>query len=409
MRHALSALAIATGLIAPAIHAEPLKVAIIESLSGSQTSTGRMYSSAARYVLEQMNEQGGYNGEPIQIKDYDNGGNTSGAASQFRQAVADGAHVIIQGSSSAVAGQITEDVRKHNIRNKGNEIVYLNMGGEALELRGDKCHFHAFHLTTTAPMRVGPLVKVMAQEGDLGDRVYSINQAYSWGQDMEQAIKSYADTYDYEVVETVLHEVNRIQDFAPFVAQIQAAKPSSVITGNWSNDLLLLMKAVGDSGLDVTFGTTFLDQVGNVANAGKMALGHYVAHPGNAELNKDPQDAEDYKAFSGHYPVYVEPGTINGIRLFTEALRANDFKGGDIDVNRIALAMEQARLETDIGPVSIRREDHQAIMPVVVSRVEQGVKYPADGTDMGFKPIQVVSPEDAIYPVQESCRMRRPD
>ena len=48
------------------------------------------------------------------------------------------------------------------------------------------------------------------------------------------------------------------------------------------------------------------------------------------------------------------------------ALRANDFKGGDIDVNRIALAMEQARLETDIGPVSIRREDHQAIMPVVV-------------------------------------------
>jgi len=50
------------------------------------------------------------------------------------------------------------------------------------------------------------------------------------------------------VVEKVLHDVNRIQDFAPYVAKIRAANPDTVITGNWSNDLLLLMKAASEAG-----------------------------------------------------------------------------------------------------------------------------------------------------------------
>ncbi len=96
------------------------------------------------------------------------------------------------------------------------------------------------------------------------------------------------------MVDKVLHEVNRIQDFSPFVARIKSENPDSVITGNWSNDLLLLMKAVGDANLDVTFGTIFMDQPGNVANAGNVAKGHYVAHSSNIEL-LDEAGTEAYK------------------------------------------------------------------------------------------------------------------
>lgn len=394
--------------VASSAQAETLKVGIVESLSGSQTSTGRLYATAARYVLEKVNEQGGYNGDQIEILEYDNGGNTSGAAAKVRQAIADGVDVIIQGSSSAVAGQVSEDVRKHNIRNRGDEVLYLNVGGEAMELRSNKCHYHAFHFTSTAPMRVGALTQVMSEQGGLGDRVYSINQNYSWGKDMQEAIKARAEEYGYEVVDTVLHEVNRIQDFAPYVAQIKSANPDSVITGNWSNDLLLLMRAVGGAGLDdITFGTAFLDQVGNVANAGQGAMGNYVAHLGNIELLSE-EFVNDYQSVTGHYPVYVEPGAVNGIKLFTKALEEVDFEGGDIDVNQIAATLEQTTLETDLGEISIREGDHQTVMPVVVSRVSKDVKYPVDGTDMGFEPIEVVSAADAIFPLQESCRMRRP-
>lgn len=409
--HAAAAIALTAPLAAAplaAAKAEALRIAIIESLSGGQTSTGRPNVLGANYVIDKLNAAGGFNGSKIVVTEYDNGGNTAGASAKFKQALADGVHIVIQGSSSAIAGQLSEDVRKHNLRNKGKEVLYLNVGAEAMELTGEKCHFHAFRFTTTAPMRVGALVRVMKEEGTLGGRVYSINQNYSWGQDMEAAVKGNARAGGYEVVETVLHEVNRIQDFAPFVAKIQAARADTVITGNWSNDLLLLMKAAGASGLKARFATAFLDQVGNIGNAGDVALGHYVAHTYNAEAT-DGVMAEDYRKATGHYPAYVEPNTINGVKMLAEALKGVDFKGGAIDVNRIALALEDVTLATDTGVQSIRKEDHQAYLPVVVSRVEAGVKYPVDGTNLGFKPVKVLPADQTIYPVQASCKMTRPN
>src|SRR5690606_3403779 len=118
---------------------------------------------------------------------------TTGAADKFKQAVADGVHIVLQGASSAIAGQVTEDVRKHNIRNPGNEILFLNVGAEALELTGEKCHFYHFRFTTTAPMRVNALVEAMMSANELGTRVYAINQNYSWGRDMEEATKAAAE------------------------------------------------------------------------------------------------------------------------------------------------------------------------------------------------------------------------
>src|SRR5690606_35012040 len=108
----------------------------------------------------------GFNGAPIEVIEYDNAGGTTGAADKFKQAVADGVHIVLQGASSAIAGQITEDVRKHNIRNPEREVMFINLGAEALELTGDKCHFYHFRFTTTAPMRVNALVNAMKKAGE---------------------------------------------------------------------------------------------------------------------------------------------------------------------------------------------------------------------------------------------------
>lgn len=403
----MSAVSAAAALSATALHAEPLKIGIIESLSGAQTSTGRLYANAVKYGVDRINEAGGFNGEPVTVTEYDNAGGSPEAADKFRQAVADGVDIIFQGASSAIAGQLTEDVRKHNIRNPGKEVIFINLGGEAMELTGDKCQFYHFRYTTTAPMRVNALVSAMKESGDLGDKVYSINQNYSWGQDMQAAVEAAAAEAGYTVVDEVLHDVNKIQDFAPFVARIRSAGPDTVFTGNWSNDLLLLMKAAGDAGLDVTFATAFLDQPGNIANAGKTSLGHYIANNYDNAAT-DGEFAESYKAATGHYPIFVEGHTAFALGALKQALGTVDFGGGDIDVTKIALALENTTYESPIGPISVRKEDHQTIRPVVVSKVVENPKYPADGTNMGFETVKVIPGEQAIRPVQDSCKMERP-
>ena len=42
-----------------------------------------------------------------------------------------------------------------------------------------------------------------------------------------------------------------MKDFAPYVAKIKASGADTVITGNWGNDLSLLVKAAKDAGLKV--------------------------------------------------------------------------------------------------------------------------------------------------------------
>jgi branched-chain amino acid transport system substrate-binding protein len=404
----VTAVTVASALGATALHAEPLKIGIIESLSGAQTSTGRLYANAVKFGVDRINEAGGFNGEPVIVTEYDNAGGAPEAADKFRNAVADGVDIIFQGASSAIAGQLTEDVRKHNLRNPGEEVIFINLGGDAMELTGAKCQFYHFRYTATAPMRVNALVNAMKEAGDLGKKVYSINQNYSWGQDMQAAAAAAAETGGYEVVDEVLHDVNKIQDFAPFVARIRATGATTVFTGNWSNDLLLLMKAAGDAGLDVTFATAFLDQPGNIANAGKTALGHYIANNYDNAAT-DGKFAETYKTATGHYPIFVEGHSTFALGALQQALGTLDFSGGDIDVTQIALALEKTTYETPLGPISVRKEDHQTIRPVVVSKVVENPKYPADDTTMGFETVKVIAGNQAMYPVQDSCKMQRPD
>jgi branched-chain amino acid transport system substrate-binding protein len=409
IRAALPALA-AFALVAGEAHAAPVKVAVLESLSGPQASTGQAYRAAVRYAIDRLNASGGWNGEPVQLLEYDNQGGPAGASDKLKAAAADGVQIVVQGGSSAIGGQITEDVRKHNLRNPGKEIIYVNVGAEALELTGEKCNFHHFRFAGNAQVRTKALVLAMKQAQTLGTRVYSINQNYSWGQDMEQAIVDNAGLGGYQVVEKTLHDVNKIQDFAPYVAKISASGADTVITGNWSNDLLLMMKAAKAAGLKARFGTVFLDQVGNVATAGEQAAGHFVAQTFNAEAAGAEGDRfmADYKAKSGHLPVATEPQTVFGLEMVADALKRTKPEGGALNVNALARTLETTRLKTPMGEASMRASDHQVLLPLVVSVLTKDAKYKADDTSLGFKPVKTFTAEEASTPAQASCKMQRP-
>ena len=397
-------------LAVAAVQAAPVKIGLLETLSGPQASTGQTYRSGVRYAVDRMNAAGGWNGQPVQLVEYDNQGGPAGASDKLKAAIADGVQIVVQGSSSAIGGQITDDVRKYNLRNPGHEIVYINVGAEALELTGERCNFHHFRLTANAQMRTKVLVQGMKQAKALGTKVYSINQNYSWGQDMEKAIVDNAAAGGYVVVEKTLHDVNKIQDFAPYIAKISASGADNVLTGNWSNDLLLMMKAAKAAGLKADFGTVFLDQPGNISNAGDTALGHFIAHVFNGEAGgaEGAHFVADYAAKTGHNPVFVEPQAVFAIDMVADALRRTKPAAGALDVNAFARAMETARIRTPMGEMSMRAADHQVLLPLVVSTVTKDAKYKVDGTDMGFKPVKVYSAEEAATPAQASCKMQRP-
>jgi len=403
------ALAGAGSLAYGTAQAEPVKIAVIETLSGGQAAVGKMFLTAINYGLIKVNGEKAWP-DGIVLLEYDNQGGPSEAADKVKAAINDGAQIIVQGASSAIGGQITDDVRKHNLRNPGKEIIYLNVGAEAMEFTGSKCHFYHFRWNGNAEIRLRAMLTAMKDTKTLGTKVYVIGQNYSWGHDVERLVKEYAKFGNYTVVGDVIHDVNKIQDFSPYVVQIKEANPDTVITGNWSSDLLLLMKAAGDSGLKVRFATYWMDQPGNVANAGATAIGHFNVSSFYPEANgtATAKFADDFKAKMGQYPVFIQGHTVHGIWGLGEALKKVKPVGGKLNVKQLAFAMETVSFNTSMGEVAMRKEDHQVLLPLVVATVSKDAKYKVDGTDLGFKPVRLISGKDAAGPVQSTCKMERP-
>src|SRR3546814_15978461 len=98
-----------------------------------------MFKAATRYVIDQMNAAGGWNGEPVQLVEYDNQGGPAGASAKLKAALADGVQIIVQGASSSVSGQITTDVRKPNLPHPGKEVTRKSgVSGKRVEGRVSK-------------------------------------------------------------------------------------------------------------------------------------------------------------------------------------------------------------------------------------------------------------------------------
>jgi len=100
-------------------------------------------------------------------------------------------------------------VRWYSLRNPKQPIIYLNSAAEARELTGEKCHFYHFKFALDAEMRLRSVTKAIHDGKIRASNVFSINQDYSWGRDMEAAIEGHASEGGYKVVDAVLHDVNR--------------------------------------------------------------------------------------------------------------------------------------------------------------------------------------------------------
>lgn len=405
---AVAALALAP-LLPQAARAEPVRIAAILPLTGATSAVGDMYRSALAYAESEINEAGGLRGEKVQIRSYDDTGTTPGAADRVRQALAEGMRIFVQGGYSSVAAGISNDIRRWNERNPNDRAVVLLMGAEAADITGKDCHFYAFRTTSTAAIRIRALTAAMKEAGVLGSRVATINQDYSWGREVEEAVEKNAEGNGYKVVRKILHEVGRIQDFSPYVERLRESQAETVITGSSARDLLLLMQSVSSAGLKTRLGTTFLDNPGTLASAGQAAEGGYLAGLFNPEAGGEKAEAYRavYNKVTGTMPVSTANNGVIALRLLAAAIRAipSDQK---LDATGIALSLENVTADWVHGPLRIRAADHQLLVPVVVSVVSTDARVKEDGTQMGFKPIAVLPPEQAIGPADAACRMRRP-
>jgi len=351
----------------------------------------------------------------LEVVPFDNKVSPQESLNQLKRVIDQDIRYITQGNSSAVAGALIEAVNRHNERNPGKEILYLNYAAVDPAYTNDKCSFWHFRFDANSDMKMESLTTWMAGRKEI-KKVYLLNQDYSFGHAVRKAAREMLARKrpDVQIVGDDLHPLGKVTDFAPYVAKMKAAGADSVITGNWGQDMSLLVKAGRDAGLDVTWYTYYAGGLGTPTAMGEAAAGKVkiiAEYHSNVENNKAAKWDADYRkqAPKGNPDFYFLRGKIMW-DMFAKAI----VQAKSVEPKAVALALEGMRHDAELGEVEMRKSDHQLIQPLYVltlvkSAARGGPKHAKlDMEGSGLAPITEARLEAYTSAQPTSCQMKRP-
>lgn len=260
----------ATMALSFGVQAQTAKIAYIDPLSGGMANVGDLGVKHFQYFVDKINAAGGVaGGKKLEFVPYDNKLSPQESLILLKKAIDEGIQYIAQGNGSLVAHALTDQIQKHNERNPGKEVMFLNYAAVDPALTNEKCHFFHFRFDADADMKMQALTNVMVAKPSV-KKVYLINQDYSFGKAVAAAARDMLTkkSKSIQLVGDELHPLARVTDFSPYVAKIKAAGTDSVVTGNWGNDMSLLIKASRDAGLEVDWYTYYAGALGSPAAIG---------------------------------------------------------------------------------------------------------------------------------------------
>ncbi|MDD2610030.1 MAG: branched-chain amino acid ABC transporter substrate-binding protein [Giesbergeria sp.] len=403
---------------APASTAAPIKLALIESLSGPFANTGEAVFRNIVWATERVNARGGVQlpanaggPRPLVVQRYDSKGQNEEALSALRAAIDDGARVILQGNSSATAAALLDAINKHNSREPDKRVLFLNYSAVDPVLTNEKCSFWHFRFDAHADMRMAALMDVVRADTALKN-VYLIGQDYSFGQAVLREAKRQltAQRPDVAIVGDELHPVGRVKDFAPYAVKIKSSGAQAVITGNWGNDLTLLVKAARETGFNGTFYTFYGNALGAPAALGDAGVGKVVAVAD--WLPNVPGAASEgfYQSFRQRFPQPQDDYVHMRMQLMVETLAQSIERAASTDTVAVARQMEKASVQLGGRSGAMRAEDHQFQQPLVVGVMDKqgnpGVKFDVEGSGYGFRVLRDIPAAQTQQP--HRCTMQRP-
>jgi branched-chain amino acid transport system substrate-binding protein len=394
---------------------EPVRIALIEGMSGPFANAGAAVERNLRFGVEAVNATGGVKlrdgAHPLELVVLDSKGSPEEALVQLRAAADRHIGFIAQGNSSAVAAALVAALDKQNARNPDDRIVFLNYSADDPALTNARCSFWHFRFDAHAGMRMAALADVMARDRAL-HKVYLLNQDYSFGHDVSTLARDALAQRrpDVAVVGDEFHPIGRIKDFSPYIAKIRASGADAVVTGNWGNDLTLLVKAAREQGLNAKFYTFYGNSLGAPAALGDAGVGRVVAvadwHPNAGGAQSDAF----YRAFRARFPAAQDDYPVLRMSEMVEMLAAAITKVGSADPTTVARALEGLSYDDGFHPMRMRAQDHQVIQPLYVMEMDKagtpGVRFDNEGSGYGFRTMRALTPQQTELP--STCSMTRP-
>ncbi len=338
---------------------EPTLIGALFPLSGRVAMLGRTAYQGARMAAEEINEAGGVLGGPLELRLADTRGPLGTVAEARHLIEQEHATILLGGVSSASLLAVTDVARER-------KTVLMATIASTERASTEKFHPYFFRsgVSNTQESRSGARLAASLPYR----RWYAIAPDYEYGYNAWIIFKEQLALLrpDVEYVGESWPEFLE-HDYAAYIQAILEAKPDAVYNLLYGGDLVALMKQAKGTALfervpflNATGGDVgVLEELGSDMPEGVLCGARYYFLYPDTEANR--RFVERYRDRFGGWPTPWAEMSYNGVRFVAAGL----IKAGTRDSDALVRALEGMTLELPRGPVTLRKEDHQAILGMV--------------------------------------------
>jgi branched-chain amino acid transport system substrate-binding protein len=392
-------LQIASPFILTARGDTPVKIGMVNPLTGVLSALAQSEVDGAKYAEAEINKKGGILGRPVELLIEDSANDVGTGVQKTRKLIdRDQVDVILGDVNSGIAaamGQVSSE----------KKVFHIVPGGHTDTITGVDCKWNVFRVCNNTTMDTAAITPELVKR--FGKKWFFITPDYAYGHSLQdgfiKALKKLGGTYDGDFL-----PINN-QDFSATLIKAKAYKPDVLLNNMGGLTQINCMKQVVQFGLqkDMALGGALFEfetvrALQADAQVGWWDMEWWWDQPKVPEVVKF---VADYRAATKKTPSardwfgYV---SMHSVRVAAD-------KAKSLEGPKLAMAMEDMELPPDValqpGSVRYRAGDHELMPAIFVGQVHP----PKAGPDDVFSVEAAIPGAEAAGPVEETgCKMVHP-
>ena len=372
---AIGALQVASPFIIKARAETPIRIGLVDPLTGVYAAVAQNEVMGAKLAVEQINAKGGILGRPIELLVEDSANDVGTGVQKARKLIErDQVSFIIGDVNSGVAQAIAQ------VSNE-KKMLHIVSGGHTDTITGSDCKWNVYRVCNTTSMEANSISDLLFAQ--YGKKWHFITPDYAFGHTLQEAALADLTRLGGTMTGNELTPLGTT-DFSAYLIKARAANPDVVLILPQGSDMVNCLKQIVQFGLDKQLHVAGLQQelealeaMPPEARVGVWMFEWYWKQPGVPGVDKFVADIRKMNGgkvpTARHWFGYTSVHTLAGV--------ANQEKS--IDSVKLAKALGNYALPPEIklqpNKCYYRAGDHQLMTSAFIGEaVAKGKDDPED-------------------------------
>jgi branched-chain amino acid transport system substrate-binding protein len=380
----------------------PLKIGMVDPLTGVYAAVAQNEVTGAKLAVAQINARGGILGRPIELLVEDSANDVGTGVQKARKLIdRDQVTFLIGDVNSAIAQAIAQ------VSNE-KSVLHVVSGGHTDTITGSDCKWNVYRVCNTTTMEANSVANLLFTK--YGKKWHFITPDYAFGHTLEKAAARDLQKLGGTMTGNELTPLGTT-DFSAYLIKARAANPDVLLVLPQGSDMVNCLKQIAQFGIEKQIHVAGLQQelesleaMPPEARVGIWMFEWYWKQPGIPGVEKFVADIR--KVNGGKVPTarhwfgYVSVHTLAGV--------ANKEK--TLDAKKLAHALGGFELAADVklqpNKCYYRTGDHQLMTSAFVG---EALSKPAGDPEDLFRVEQVIAGDKTAPPESETgCKLQWP-